>query len=254
MKRLAGLAWLAASAAHAGGNLLLIDPVPESATLAVGASVWRLPAGASLQPARTVILPSAEAYRASGLFASTDNGLGWNLSRSRETQWGLRLWPQLGVRAQDRPAGLGGVGTRLQVQAFANHAPFEALLLQSALAYGSGVHHDGAQLELGATSGIPLGAATLGIGWSVNYANQAFRQSYWGVSPQQAQASGLPARALAAGRQDSTITLSAEHKLGAHWRVDAQWLQSLVTRSSAGPLWSNQRHQRAGTLSLWRDL
>lgn len=47
------------------------------------------------------------------------------------------------------------------------------LLLQSGLSWGSGRHHNGDQLELGATSGIPLGDELLGISLAATYANAA---------------------------------------------------------------------------------
>ena len=105
-------------------------------------------------------------------------------------------------------------------QAFANLQLGEVVLLQSGLLYGAGRDRDGLQLELGATSGIPLGGDDLlGVGLSASWANRNYRSSYFGVTAADQASSGLRAYALGAGLLDTNLTLSAEHKLGADWQI-----------------------------------
>ncbi len=92
----------------------------------------------------------------------------------------------------------------------------------------------------------------LGIGVSASYANPAWRQSYYGISAQQAAASGLPETRMPAGWQDLSLTLSTEHRWGEHWRVDVQWVAArLLGAAAASPLVQTRR-QGAFTLDLWR--
>lgn len=242
----------AALPARAWGSLLLIDPPPATTTLALGASVWSLPQHPGARTSQTTLLPAVDLEAANGVFASTDTGLGWNLSKRASVQAGVRLWPQFGRRARDVPPGIGAVGDRLQIEAFANVVATPALLLQSGLSWGAAHDRDGAILEIGATSGVPIGADLLGIGVAASYANSAWRQSYYGVSAQQAAASGLPETRLGAGWQDLGLTLSTEHRFGPHWRVDLQWIGArLLGAAAASPL-TQARWQRSFTLDLWR--
>ncbi len=233
--------------------MLLLEAPPPSTTWALGGSVWSLPKYPGATQSQTTVLPAFEWRDAEGRFASTDLGLGWNLSRQAKTQYGLRLWPQLGRRSADAPPGVGGVGPRIQAEAFANHQPFEALLLQSGLLVGSGQNRDGVQLELGATSGIPIGPDLLGIGVSATYANGPYRRSYFGVSAAQSAAAGLSRFEPGAGWTDRCITLSFEHKFSAHWRFDVQTMTVFMDqRLSASPL-AVRRRQQVATATLWHD-
>jgi outer membrane scaffolding protein for murein synthesis (MipA/OmpV family) len=248
-------ATLYALSPHAGawGNLLLIEAPPGTTAWSLGGSVWSLPKFPGAVQNQTTLLPALEWRDPQGRFASTDSGLGWNLSARKETQFGVRLWPQLGRRASDAPPGVGAVGPRIQAEAFFNHAPLDVVLLQSGLLVGSGQNRDGVQLELGATSGIPIGPDLLGIGLSATYANGAYRRSYFGISTAQGLSAGLSPYDPGAGWTDRCITLSFEHKFSAHWRFDAQSLTVFLARSlTATPLGIRSR-QQAATVSLWHD-
>ena len=239
--------------ARAWGNLLLIEAPPAATTFAAGPSLWRLPDYPGATRSRTSLLPGLDYASSSGVFASTDTGVGWNFSQRKSTQAGVRLWPQFGRSASDVQAGLGGIGPRLQVEAFANHAPWEVLLLQSGLLYGAGLHHDGVQMEIGATTGVPIGPDLLGIGVSATYANRAYRQSYYGVTAAQAAASGLPQQAFASGLNDTSLTVSIEHKFDGRWRLSAQWIRVLLSPSIAATPIGVGRRPQVATVSLWRD-
>lgn len=238
----------------AWGNLLLMEAPPAATTWAAGGSVWSLPKFPGADRNQRTLLPAVEWRDEQGRFASTDLGLGWNFSPLKDSQYGLRLWPQFGRRGADVATGVGGVGPRIQAEAYANHAPFEALLLQSGLLVGSGLNRDGVQLEVGATSGIPIGPDLLGIGLSATYANAAYRRSYFGVTPAQGANSGLGAYDPGAGWTDRCLTLSFEHRFSPGWRVDVQSLAVFLSKSlsSASPLGIRSR-QQATTVSLWHD-
>jgi outer membrane scaffolding protein for murein synthesis (MipA/OmpV family) len=244
----------AAQAAGAWGGLLLIEAPPAATALAVGPSLWVLPRSPGASNSQLSLLPGVDLGTPGGFFASTDTGVGWNLSSRADVQAGLRLWPQFGRRQADAPRGIDALGHRLQAEAFANWAALPVLLLQSGVLAGGGRHHDGVQTEIGATSGLPIGNDLLGIGLAATWANGAWRRSYFGVSAAEAAASGLPAWQPGAGWQDVSLTLSAEHKLGAKWRLSGQLIVARLLGAAAhSPLTASPR-QTAATLTLWRDL
>jgi outer membrane scaffolding protein for murein synthesis (MipA/OmpV family) len=251
---LSGLAAAAAWPALAAGNLVLIDPPPAATAVAVGPSLWSLPRYPGARGSELRLLPGVDVYTSSGFFASTDSGVGWNFAPGDDVQTGLRLWPQLGRRAPDAPPGLQPIGDRLQLQAYANWQAMRALLLQAGVLHGAGRQRDGSQLELGATTGLPLAGDLLGIGLSATCADRAYRQSYFGVSAQESAASGLPAFGLAGGWQDAALTFSGEHRLGAHWRLDGQWVLARLLGAAAQSPVAQRRRSSTATLTLWREL
>lgn len=234
---------LASTAAQAMGGLLLIDPPPaEQARLSFGGSLWSLHGPATQAPRnRTWLLPSAEYYAPNGMFASTDIGLGWNLSPLSDVQAGVRLSPlpsQATVNGQ--PAR---VGSRLEHGLFLNYAATDILLMQSSVRRGAGIGRQGVMAEVGATSGLPLpGHELLGLTAGASWANHAWRSSY--------VTSSTPPPA---GWQDSQVALSHEHRLTSHWRLDTQWvLARPIHRRDTGTQGSPL--QRQLSLGLWKDL
>jgi outer membrane scaffolding protein for murein synthesis (MipA/OmpV family) len=251
---LVGIALLqAAASAWAWGSLLLIEAPPAQTSIAVGPSAWSLPRFPGAHASRQMLLPGVDIYRADGIFASTDTGLGWNLLSRPEWQAGVRLWPQFGRSRADVPAGIATVGHRLQAEVFVNHLVLPVVLLQSGWLHGAGRDHDGTQVELGATSALPIGGQLLGIGLATTWANRGFRQSYFGVASAEAQASGLPAATLGAGWQDASLTLSAEHRWGPQWRLSGQIVRAKLLGAAARSPLTRSPMQTAATLTLWRD-
>lgn len=247
------LALVAAGPAQAAGNLLLIEAPPPKATLALGGSMWRLPQYPGAKKTDTLVLPALDWQLPNGMFVSTDTGVGWNLSSSKSVQAGVRLWPQFGRSRKDGPPGLDPIGLRIQAQGFANVQIGEVLLLQSGVMYGAGRDRDGLQVDLGATSGIPIGDSLIGIGLATSWANKAFRDSYYGVTAAESRASGLAAYTPGSGTLDTSLTVSAELKFGTAWRLSGQVvLARLNTDLSRSPV-VQQRRQDLATLTLWRS-
>lgn len=248
-----GLLGLLPLQAQSAGNLLLIEAPPSRATLALGGSLWSLPQYPGAKKSDTLVLPAIDWQLPNGMFVSTDTGVGWNLSSSKTVQAGVRLWPQFGRSRKDGPAGLEPIGLRIQAQGFANLQVGEVLLLQSGVLYGAGRDRDGLQVELGATSGIPIGDSLIGIGLATSWANKAYRDSYYGVSAAESRASGLRAYQPGSGMLDTSLTVSAEMKFGADWRLSGQLVLARLNKSTAASPVVQQRRQDLGTLTLWRN-
>jgi outer membrane scaffolding protein for murein synthesis (MipA/OmpV family) len=248
----------AATTTHAAGSLLLLDAPPAQASWSGGLSVrgWARAPGSARQ--REALLPAVDYESPSGAFAATDTGLGWNLApqlldgeAARTWQFGGRIWPQSGRSRRESPPGIDRLGSRLITQLFANAQVLPELLLQSGLSWGSGRHHNGDQLELGATSGIPIGSELLAISLATTYANAAHLRGSFGIGPGEAQASGLPAFRPHSGWQDWSVALSAEHKFSPDWSINGQWLQTRLIRQAAASPLTHSRDQPAFILSLW---
>lgn len=256
---LAGLLALPALPAFAAGSLLLIDAPPAEATLSGGLSVHRRPAAPGSARERSELLPAFDYEHPSGFFAATDTSVGWNLApqllapaAAKDWQLGLRLWPQFGRSRRESPPGIEPLGTRATVEAFANVQALPVLLLQSGLSWGSGRHHDGGQLEVGATSGLPLGDDLLAISLAATWANAAHQRGSFGVSAAESLASGLKPWQPGSGWQDWSVALSGEHKFSATWSVSGQWSRARLIGAAARSPLTQQPVQDSLLISVWR--
>ncbi|WP_343627060.1 MipA/OmpV family protein [Roseateles puraquae] len=248
-----------AAEAHAAGSLLLLDAPPADVTWSAGLSArgWPRAPGSSRQ--REMLLPALDYESPSGVFAATDSGLGWNLSprlldaeSAKVWQFGGRLWPESGRSRHASPPGVERLGSRIVTELFANAQVLPELLIQSGLSWGSGRHHNGDQLEIGATSGIPIGENVLGITVAASYANAAHQRGSFGIGARESLASGLPVFKAHSGWQDWSIGLSAEHKLSESWSVNGQWLHArLIDQPAHSPL-TKSADQPSFIVSIWR--
>jgi len=217
----------------AWGTLLWADAPPPADVLSGGLSAWAFPRSPQGQHTELRLAPAIDYRRADGWFASTESGLGRDLSHDPDWQVGARLWPQLGRDRRDVTVTLPALGPRLQTQLFANHMVGGALMLQSALSWGGAQRRDGLQAEAGLASGLPVAGGTVGLGLSVTWANGADRRAYAG--------------APASGWSDVCWTVGFDHRFDATWHVDAQLQQAKVWGPAAqGPV-------RMGVLTWWRD-
>jgi len=250
----AGGAW----PAMAAGTLLLIDAPPAQTTLSVGATARGWPAAPGATQQDHALLPAFDYAAPNGFFASTDDSIGWNLAPQfmdeagvKTWQWGARLWPQWGRPQRLTPPGTERTGTRVLGELFANVQATSFLLLQSGLSLGSGQRRNGAQLEFGATSGLPLGDELIGISLAVSHANAAQLRGSFGVS---AAPGGPPVWQPSRGWQDWSTALSWEHKFSADWSVSGQWLGAWLLGGAARSPLTQSRFQPSFTVSLWRRL
>jgi outer membrane scaffolding protein for murein synthesis (MipA/OmpV family) len=249
-----------AGAAHAAGSLLLLDSPPAATTWSGGVSVRGWPRAPGSARQRDGLQPAFDYESPNGVFLATDAGLGWNLApvllngdAAKDWQFGARIWPQAGRPRQESPPGVDSLGTRVVGEAFANVQALPVLLLQSGLSYGSGRHHDGAQLEIGATSGIPLGADLLAVTVAATYANAAHLRGNFGVRPGEARNGHLQEWHPGSGWQDWSVALSGEHKFSADWSVNGQWVHArLIDQAAKSPL-TRSRTQPSFIFSLWHQ-
>lgn len=229
-------------------------PPTSTAVTAPVAGGWRFSAGggASYAPRyegaasnRLRFMPLAEAsYNNGKLFISLLRGGGYNFSDNRDVQYGVRLAPGRGRRESADPHlnGMGNINFTPEAGVFYNQR-FAPWYISGAISTGShGIH-----AELGSGIGIPLSAADrLRLGVNLNWGDTRYNQTYFGVTAEQAAASGnvLTAYNASAGIKDYALTANWLHNYTKEWFSTAglsyKWLAGsakqspLTLRSSMG--------------------
>jgi outer membrane scaffolding protein for murein synthesis (MipA/OmpV family) len=173
---------------------------------------------------RTLLLPVLDYQWASGWFAGTTNGVGYNFSGSKGLQYGLRLTADLGRKESRSTAlrGMGDVDAKAEVGGFFNYALTPEFSVTSSLRYGAGRDGKGLVGDLGAAYSTPLAARwRLGVGGGVSFANADYMQSFFGVNMEQAQASGYREYTPRAGVRNGRVNLALTHQINPRTSVTA---------------------------------
>lgn len=170
---------------------------------------------------RTQVLPSVEYSWANGWFAGI-NGVGRQWSSGEGLQYGVRLGVDMG-REESRSSalrGLGNVDSSADLGGFVRYALAPGLAVKTGVRAGSGVGNKGALWDLGIEYGQPLGASwRLGAELTVTYANADYLQSYFGVTAQQAQASGYAVYSPTAGPRDANARIALTYLISPQWSL-----------------------------------
>ncbi|MBT9494658.1 MAG: MipA/OmpV family protein [Paucibacter sp.] len=192
-------------------------------------------------------------YRwASGAFAGTGNGIGYNFSRAGtpNSAFGLRLTADLGRKESldAKLKGLGDVKIRPELGVFFNHGLIEGLEATSSLRYGSGNSQRGLVADLGLSYSRPVGTRTmLGLGVAASLVNADHMQSYFGTDKVQAGNSGLAVYSPKAGLRDlranALLSYSVNPRTGVSLGLSAGYLGR---EAKASPL-----TQQASSLSVF---
>jgi MipA family protein len=171
---------------------------------------------------RTRLFPALDYQWRSGWFAGTTNGIGYQFDSAPNLQYGLRLTVDLG-RSENRSAALAGMGdidVRPEASAFFNMFLTPEFFLTSSLRYGAGNDRKGALVDLGAGYAVQLAPqwrTAVGVGATI--ANGHYLQSYFGVSPEQAQTSAYAPYAAGSGLRDVRANASLNYFITAKWTL-----------------------------------
>ena len=232
MRRIIGIALLAmaCSAQAQTSQFVQLVPttyLPKDVNFSLGAVALSMPKYTGADDRRLAAYPMFDAQWKNGAFFSAVSGLGYNFSKDPSVQYGLRLSLEA-ARDESRSGklrGLGDVNTAIETGGFFNYNIHQNYSLASSIRYGSGTDHNGLQVSFGGRATTLLSpqhrlSASIGANW----ANTAYMQSYFGVSPSQSAISGYAQYTPSSGISDI--------KLGAtwHWSIDSNW--SLTTGAS----------------------
>lgn len=218
---LAPLVWLAPSAmaqsatmaqtARTGDESEVLDK-GEGGTLSLSARV--APDYADSGRSRVALMPGLEYRWASGWFASTERGVGYNFAKGAALQYGLGLGADMGRQASGTLSGMGDVDARVEYAAFVQYALERDVQLSSSLRYGSGNDRQGLVVDVGAAYSTDLAPRwKLGIGVGASWANAPYMQTYFGVSDTQSSQAGFAVYTPGAGLRDLTSNLTLGYAL-----------------------------------------
>lgn len=193
---------------------------------------WRVNAGPGLvitpqypgsKGERSMPLPMLDIAYGQCLFLSTGRGLGAYFVNRQDWQIGSSLWFRRG-RHHDEGAKvteLGDIGTAAEAQLFANYnlgpAAFGATLAKDL--GGS----DGLTLDASADWRLPLSARVqASLGAESSFGSSRYMQTWFGVTPDQARASGLAEYSPGAGFRSAGPTASLNYVLTRRWTFSAR--------------------------------
>lgn len=202
------------------------DSIANSAAVADG---WKVRAGAGVGSVpryegaatnRLRLIPLLDVENGH-FFAGTSRGIGYNFSDDKSLQYGLRLTmsPYRKQNIDARLNGMGDINNSAELGGFVN-ARFAPWYVSSSVAGSS----HGARMELGAGYELELSAADqLRAGLELNWANGKYMQTYFGVTPAQAAASGgvLTAYNASSGVKDYALKLNWTHSYSKEWFSNA---------------------------------
>jgi outer membrane protein len=226
---------------------LPLNNIPSAPSTENGASagIWRfaLGGGASYAPRyegaeayRLRFMPLLDASYSNGkFFISLLRGIGYNFSDAKDVQYGVRLTPGHSRRQSADPHlnGMGDIGFTPEAGLFYNQR-FAPWYISSGITTGS----HGTHAELGGGIGFPLSAADrLRLGVNFNWGDARYNQTYFGVTPEQAAASGnvLTAYNAGAGIKDYAVTANWLHNYDKKWfstaGISFKWLTGSAQQS-----------------------
>ena len=207
-------------------------PEGDSAGI-VGAVVISAPDYMGSAERSILVLPSIDYQWKNGWFAGLTNGVGYQFPSRPDLQFGLRVSADLG-RKESRTselAGMGDINPRPEAGVFFNYFPTTEVFLTSSLRYGAGNDRNGMQIDLGAGYGKQLAPQwRAAVGVAATWVNGDYMQAFFGVTPQQAAASGYATYSAGSGFRDVRVNASLTHFIDARWSVTG----ALTVRSLQG--------------------
>lgn len=187
---------------------------------------------------RTAYLPTVEYQWANGWFAGAGNGIGYNFSKDPALQYGARLTLDIG-REESRSSALKGmsdIDAKAEVGGFFNYAFAPGVMLTSSLRTGSGKDNNGTLLDLGLGYSTKLNDQwRFSTGAGLTWANDAYMQSYFGVTAAQSKTSGYgvytPGSALRDARVRVALSYQFDPRISVTTSVTSSTLSDEAKRS-----------------------
>jgi outer membrane scaffolding protein for murein synthesis (MipA/OmpV family) len=186
-------------------------------------------------------------------FAKEDMPLGVYFINDARWSAGLALQYDLtDRRSTDSPrlAALGDLPMTPRAKLFAAYT-VSALTVSSSLAQDIGGHGEGLVADVNAIATLPIGSQWyLSAGPGVTWGNRQYQDTYFGITPAQSAASGLPQYASHAGVNNAYLSLEADYLITKHWTATANVkLEQLQGSAARSPI-TESRQQTTSTMSL----
>jgi outer membrane protein len=212
---------LAAADARAQMDVLFSVPYGED-TGVVGLALANQPAYLGSDQRRTRIAPMLDYRWSNGWFAGTTYGAGYNFSKERRMQYGVRLSLAPGRDEDDAAAlaGMGDIKPRPEIGLFFNGLVVGNVYLRSAVRYGSGNDRNGLALDIGTGAFFRLGPNwRTSVGLTTTYLNGNAMRSYFGVDAGQSARSGYAVYQPSDGLRDVRLSGSLIYSIDPRWSL-----------------------------------
>ncbi len=254
MRLLAGLATGCLLAAPAFAQFEF-DYVGEDGStpnrLRVGGALYNGPRYMGSDERRTALLPVVNYRWGDGWFAGTGNGIGYEFSHQRGTRLGVRATFDPGRRESrsDALRGMGNIGPRPEIGVYFNQALVQELQLTTSLRFGAA--GTGLLGDIGLGTGFDLGSGVyLRVAALATLANGHYMQEFFGVTAEQAAASGYPETKASSGVRDVRANLSVFYPVTPEWLATG----TLIVRSLSGDARSSPLTREATGVSAMLSL
>ena len=185
-------------------------------------AVQVMPRYPGAQSARVQVLPLLDIRYKDFAFLSAIEGLGINLSQSASHRLGIALTYDPGRSSHDAPVlkNLGSIRPAAEGKFFADYVIFPVVLrtdVRHSIGGYPGVIADGAVY-------VPVFVSDHWVifsGASFTWASRSFINAYFGISPAQANASGLPVYETGAGLRSAGLGSDMTWTINGHWLLNA---------------------------------
>jgi len=247
--RSAALWALVCCAAHAQESRALMPP--GSHDLALGAMFVNAPEGEGSSKRESALLPALSGSWSNGIFASLGR-VGMSLSDDPVVNYGPLL--AYGIRQQRADDDSDSASLEFRGGGFASYAFASNLNFSLDALYGGGANHHGLELDLNAAYAEPIAAHhTLVVTPQLVWANAAYMQSTFGLTPGQALTDHLSTYRAGAGAKDVGVDVRWDWELGTRVTLLTGMLASRLVGSAADSPLVERRNQVYGYSSLtWR--
>jgi outer membrane scaffolding protein for murein synthesis (MipA/OmpV family) len=199
------------------------------------------------------ILPLLDYQWHNGWFAGTTNGVGVDFSNDTSNSYGLRLTADFG-RKEDRSdalIGMGDIDPRPEIGGFFNHYVSREIFLTSSLRYGSGNDRKGLIADVGAGYSTQFAPQwRIGVNVATSYVNANYMQSNFGVTAEQAAATGYALTTPGAGFRDLRSSAALTYVVGPRFTMTGVFnVVSLQNDAKSSPL-TREKNSVNGVFAL----
>lgn len=224
-------------------------PAPEGWKLSFGGGISYAPRYEGAAGYRWRFMPLFEASKGKW-FISPFRGIGYNFSDIKERQYGLRLavGPERKQNVDPHLDGMGTINYIPEIGVYFNQRAGYVMFSSGATTGRHGTHY-----EFGIGSMLPLSSADrLRFGLSSNWGDAQYNQTYFGVSPAQATATGnrLSVYTPGAGLKDYAFNLTWMHTFSTEWYSSAGLSQKWLGPAAAHSPLTQRRAASSANLLL----
>lgn len=237
-------------------------PTPASGVAGAPQPDWVVTVGAGVQAGprypgsnstRWTPIPAIDIEYKNRWFAKQDMPLGVYFINDAHWSAGAALQYDLTERrATDNPrlAELGDLPMTPRAKLFAAYT-LSALTVSTSVAQDIGGHAEGLVVDANAIATLPVGSRWyFSAGPGITWGNGQYQSTYFGITPAQSLASGLPQYATHAGVNNLYLSLEVDYLITPHWTATANVKLAQLQSSAAHSPIDQSRQQTTSTLSL----